>query len=242
MRRVLTVVVLVTIMLFGTVGGAYATQYSPPWAHLNTIPLCYQLTWGEGWLDQSGYNCYSSTSLSSYAWYTNMKNDALFISASHGVPGGIKANDEGWIYGKGGSNSGLAWYLKNMSSTDIADLLLFMPIGCNTAVTDPTTYGNLLDEARAKGADIAIGWDEEVYAEPAALFGMGFCRAVKYTSYSVDYPVGRNSGEDNDCMQYAFDYMWQESSLDPLEKATLYSWVTKGQYGQVLKPARYGSW
>jgi|GEM_PF-3010196 len=201
----------------------------------------YQLTWGEGWLDQSGYNCYSSTTLSAYAWYTNMKDDALCISVSHGAPGVIVANDSSKILGKGGSNTSTLWYIKNMSSTDIADLLLFMPIGCSTGVTH-STYGNLLGEARGKGADIAIGWEETLYDDGPPLFGMGFCRAVRYTSYPVDSPPGRNSGEDNDCMQYAFDYMWANSESTPMRKAAMYSWVTQGQYGQVLRPARYGSW
>lgn len=241
MRAVLKVVILAILISLGVAQSAYATQYSPPWAHLNAVPDVYQLIWGESWLDSAGYNCYSSTGLSSYGWWSHMKSDALTISDSHAAPGMIEASDGSRLLAEGGSNGGSFWYLSSMSSTDIADLLLFMPIGCNTSGTD-YKYGNLLDQARAKGADIAIGWSTAVCNEPSAIFGMGFCRGASTTTRPVDSPVARNSGTDVDLMQYADDYMWANSSAPYEYKEAMRGWITKGMYGQVLKPARYGSW
>jgi len=218
---------------------AYGAVYTPPWAHLNAIPLTYKLTWGEGWLDQSGYDCYPSTNLSAYAWYTHMKSDALFISCGHGGPGFIEANGGSHIFGKGGTNAWPSYFISNMSSSDIADLKLFMAMGCSTVQTDPT-YGNLLDEARAKGADIAIGWQDTIYADSASVFGMGFVRGVWDRNLRVDYPLGVGSGQDDDLMQYAFSYMSANSADAAWKKNQLYWWVTKGMYGHSLLPARYG--
>jgi len=240
-KRLMLTLAAVSIGFVLAAPTAYAAQYSPPWAHMNAIPETYKLTWGEGWLDQSGYNCYTSTNLSAYAWCTNMKSDAVYMSCGHGAPGLMQANGDSWIYGKGGTNSWPVYYLSNMSSTDIADLKLFMAIGCQTAGIHPTR-GSLLDEARAKGTDIAIGWEQTIYADSASIFGMGFARGVWDRNLAVDYPLGRNSGEDNDLMQYAMTYAWNNSTETPSQKAQLYLWVTKGMYGHKLQPARYGEW
>lgn len=240
MRRWFSWVVLAAIA--GSVSSApiaHAAVYDPPWAHLNAVPITYKLTWGEGWLDQSGYNCYSSQNLSAYAWYTNMKSDAVFISCSHGSPGYIEANGGSFIIGKGGINSWPDYYISDMSSSDIADLKLFMAIGCETGLTH-STYGNLLDEARAKGADIAIGWEVPLYVDSASAFGMGFARGVWDRNLRVDYPLGPDDGDDNDLMQYAFTYAWNNSDDSYLMKSQLYQWETKGMYGHALLPARYG--
>lgn len=206
-KRLMLTLAAVSIGFVLAAPTAYAAQYPPPWAHMNAIPETYKLAWGEGWLDQSGYNCYTSTNLSAYAWYTNMKSDAVYVSCGHGAPGLMQANGGSWVYGKGGTNSWPVYYLSNMSSTDIA-----------------------------------IGWEQTIYADSASLFGMGFARGVWDRNLAVDYPLGRNRGEDNDLMQYAMTYAWNNSTDTPSQKAQLYLWVTKGMYGHRLRPTRYGEW
>ena len=240
-------VVLTLMFLFGSVAGsAQAAQYSPPWAHVHYAELAYKLGWGAGWLQDAGYGVYSQSGLSSYAHWSHMKSDAVYIWAGHGNVGG------GWYYpndnlshrihGKGGTNSDPVYYISNYGGADVTDVLVFMLIGCDTAVTH-TSSGNLLDEARAKGVDVAIGWPNNIASNTAPVLGMGFMRGARFApSRPIDYPQGFNVGVDADLMQYAYDYMLSNCVNEPeITKTTLRTWVTKGWSSQTMQPARYGN-
>lgn len=166
----------------------------------------------------------------------------MFIYCGHGAPG-VLIFPQGRILAEDRlhpmmPNLDPVYLLKNATPTSqLGDNLLAMFIGCETAGTS-WRYGNLLDMARAKGTDCAIGWTNPIYSDAATVFGMGFMRGIAYESYPIDNPPGHHWG-DRDLMEYAYGYMLTQSYSPDYNLA---QWATKGQYGQALKPARYGSW
>lgn len=287
-RRRLTSVACALLLNVATIAGAWcgpnaamATQYSPPWAHLegtygrtyypDHTPPDWQyydtrhLGWGDGLLDGAGYAGYYHTNLSSYGVYENWKSDSILIIAGHGSAGVICAGEyvdypwdpptdpgpdgpEGFIIAKsnGAANSWPKYYVSNLGAHDIDDCLVGMFIGCYTANVDSTDgYGSLLDESRAKGIDTAIGWMNSVYAEPSAILGMGFSRAIwdpLSRSRPIDSPQNYGSGNDIDLMQYAYGYMYQQlPNVSPIYKEHLAEWMTKGWSSQTAYPAHYGN-
>ncbi|MHB8841208.1 MAG: hypothetical protein ACYC56_05380 [Candidatus Aquicultor sp.] len=246
---------IVVAMVFAGSVGAYAAVYNPPWAHLINIPETDYFRTAEPWVDQMGYDGYAPQNLSSGSSYNYWKSDAIFSFCGHALAdssnggatgGGLYFANNGWVLAEDKTNPSRAnadptYLIKNFGSADINDTLVVLLIGCGTGNTGPR-YGNLLDWARSKGSDCAIGWTNNLNDKAASVFGMGFYRGARYNNYAIDNPLGYNSGQDTDLMQYAYNYMVQNAAaLNYSVDTRLQSWVTKGQYGQCLQPARYGT-
>lgn len=228
---------------------ASAIQYSPPWAHVisfndpSYVVDTTKIRWGSGWLESAGYDTYDPINLSTYSAYTYwLEADSVYIYCGHGGPG-VLSFPQGTILAEDTRfptrpNLDPIYLLENATpASQLGDNLLAMLIGCETAGTS-WMYGNLLDMARVKGTDCAIGWPSHVYVDGAPVFGMGFMRGVLYEDYVIDSPPGWHE-DDEDLMAYAYGYMlYQAESPDFNRK----NWVVKGQYAQALRPARYGSW
>lgn len=241
------------VLMSSGIVNAFAAQYNPPWAHLHYRDATVKLSWADGWVDEMGYNSYTANSLSSYSAYNYWKSDSLFIFANHGLIGGgglwfkeagnydhwIVAEDKNDSDGEVNNQPTNSFYINKLSSTDIDDTLIGLFIGCETAKIN-SRYGSLLTMSRSKGIDVAIGWNGDNYAEPNAIFGMGFLRAARFGNYKIDDPTGYGAG-DTDLLQSAYDYTMANYSGDIYFVVPLKEWLTKGQYGQRLQPARYGT-
>jgi len=200
---------------------------------------------GKQYLDSIGYTTYNILNTNANNAWNWWKNDALFITAGHGAPGAIEFANKTIIAGEDKNNANRAngyseggftfYYIKNFGNTDINDCLVAMFLNCESAL-DATRYGNILGWARAKGVDCAIGWTSGIGDHSAGWFGTGFARGAWDKNYVIDSPQGFNIG-DIDLMQYAYSYMLQAKPVDD----RLQNFETRGQHGQKLQPARYGT-
>ena len=233
-----------------------AVCFAGPPAHVMYIADTYKVSWGAGWLTDVGYSTTSRSDLSSYAHWTNLKSDAVYIMCGHAVTfgdghvGGVYApnemttpgGDAHLILASGGSNYDPDYFISNYNSTgQIDDVLVFMLLCCDSSQTHPT-YGNLLNQARSKGVDVAIGWGDLLYTDTAPIFGMGFQRGAKYADWAIDSPQGWNEGNDYDLMQYAYDYMLAQCpSASSQSKTSLVAFTTLGWSTKKMSPAAYGT-
>jgi len=270
MRRLTLVCAMLVLLAWPGVAAGTAIQ-SPPWAHLHSTGTTDgngtgKLRWATPWMTSMGYTAYDFPDLSAVSTYDCWKKDAVFIFAGHGLADGdtgalggglvCNKNDTGYIlandmYYPSRVNGTYqyfnppvtreTYFIKNFGSADVNQCNVAMFIGCGTSQTSPR-FGNLLDWARWRGVDCAIGFDDMNFLEAEGVFGMGFIRGAWSGNLPVDSPLGFNSS-DADLMQSGWVYMCANTASRPLTSpfvTNLADWVTKGQYGTKLAPAAYG--
>lgn len=122
------------------------------------------------------------------------------ILYGHGAPGFMECNQSLFVANSGNTRTGQSYGLSECSAGSLSELELIVFAGCHTGVTD-AGYGNLVDMARSKGAQIAIGWTDKIYEEyadsyfetfTAALTGQSVAAALAEADSWVDTNVERN--------------------------------------------------
>ncbi len=97
--------------------------------------------------------------------YSSIPSSDITVLRGHGYEyGGIY-----FLYDSNGNQSSLyannsssTVALSNYTSSQLSQVKLIMFVACSTGITN-STYGNLVDVARNKGAFAAVGWKETIY-------------------------------------------------------------------------------
>lgn len=191
-------------------------------------------------LQQSmGYNSYCATNADASVAHENIKTDSVFFVNSHGFYLNDQNKGGGVLFGDStnliavqnysfwyGSNPK---YLSSLANGELGDVLLAVYLACYSAYTNPYN-DNLLDQTVAKGADVAIGFMNEINSAKAKSWSEHFWTRLNNYESIVD----ALSNARNDCyFEFPYGYWGIQDHYLLVESA--------GYSNKHLKPAASGT-